>query len=212
MTNLNSRGRQRSPWPWIMGLIILAGFFWFLLNYVYMPDYTKKVTSSSNDVFSKRRYIDPIDSINEVKEFIDFSRSTSNPGDTRHYSEKGLIKLQSALSYLADRINPTDAMVKKNIDTLDITVAKIDTSSSNYLSELMPAFSAAVTTMFTIQKLNYPDLAGNISDLKNTENTINESKPIRSQCNKIVHFFNEAGNTISQMKVSYAINKSKVGY
>jgi hypothetical protein len=194
--------RPQSPWPWIVGAIILAGFIWLLLMYIYTPNNNKNQITARKGTYSKYQYKAPADTTNEVKEFIKFSKGTSQSINTKNYTEMGIIKLQSALSYIADRINSSDDIVKKNIDTLDRTVAKIDTSSQKFLDELKPAFSAAVKTIGSIQTLNYPKLNDRVSDLKNTERSINERRSVSSQLRKIRQFFSEAGKTLQQMKLS----------
>lgn len=211
MSEIKTPKTQQSPWPWIIETIFIAGFLWLILNYVYTTDVSETKITFNRNTFLKNRYAEWTDTINEMKEFIDFSNDTSIPV-SKHYTENGLLKLQSALNFLADRIDSTNDKVKRSIDTLDKTVAQTDTSSSKYLSELIPAFYAAVKTLIFIQELNYPHLAGNISDLKSTEKSINERRPIAVQFNKIRQFFSKAGSTLRQMKISYADNRTKLSY
>ena len=207
-----NRKDQKSPWPWITGMIILAGFIWFALIYIYQPE-NKSIKVLSGDLtYAGSRYNVPVDTVNEVKEFIDYSRDTSEVLPARQYSEKGLIKLQSAISYVADRVDSTDESVKIDIDSLDRTIAKIDTSGKNYLRELKPALSISVNAIESIQKINYPDLADDISSLSKIENRINVNRSVKSQLNKIKLFYTGAGNTLQKMKLSYAFSLNKASY
>lgn len=207
MAEIKIQKRQRSPWPWIIEIIILAAIIWFILNYVYKPDNSKDPAAIFDSTYYNDNYKPPLDTTNEVKDFINFSKDISKPLNPKRYAEKGLIKLQSALSYLADKIDTSnDSVIDKNIDSLDRAVAEVDTSSSNYLSELIPAFSSALKVMASIQNLKFPELAGNISNLKNVANSINVSSTINLQLAKIKQFYIEAGNTIQQMKLTYAYN------
>ncbi|HSD63238.1 MAG TPA: hypothetical protein VLB50_05540 [Ignavibacteriaceae bacterium] len=207
MAEIKIQRRQRSPWPWIIGIVILAAIIWFILNYVYKPDNSRNQAGMIDRTYYNDSYRAPLDTTNEVKDFINFTNGTSKPLDPKRYVEKGLIKLQSALSYLADKIDTlNNSVIDKNVDSLDIAVAEVDTSSSNYLSELKPAFSSALKVMASIQYLKFPELAGNISNLKNVANSINVRSTINSQFTKIQQFYIEAGNTLKQMKLLYAYN------
>jgi hypothetical protein len=207
-----NRKDQKSPWPWIIGMIILAGFIWFALIYIYQPE-NKSIKVLSGDLtYAGSRYNVPVDTVNEVKEFIDYNMDTSKVLSSKQFSEKGLIKLQSAISYVADRVDSTDESVKVDIDSLDRTVAKIDTSRKNYLSELKPALSISVNAMASIQKINYPDLADDISSLSKTESRIRLNRSVKSQLSKIKLFYTEAGNTLQKMKLSYAFSLNKDSY
>ena len=204
--------KQKSPWPWITGFTILAGFIWFILIYVYIPGKDSNNILTADFTYAGSRYKPPADTVNEVKEFIRYSRNADNTLTAKKYSEKGLIKLQSALSYLADRVDSTDSNLKNNIDSLDRKVAVIDTSIQNYLVELKPALSVAVTAIESIQKLNYPYLANNISLLRKAENRINMKKSINSQLKNIRYFFGETGDTLQKMKLSYSSSLNKNSY
>lgn len=194
----------RSPWPWLIGIIILGGFLWFILTYKYVPENKINNVSGLN---SKNKYKAPIDTTNEVNDFINFSKKSEKQVNPKRYAEKGIIKLQSALSYLADRVDSSNnSIIDKNIDSLDISIAKADTSSTNYLSELKPAFFSALKVMASIQKFKYPQLAENILNLKNVEKSINEKFSLDSQLTKIIEFYFVAGNTIERMKSTYAYN------
>lgn len=207
-----NRNDQKSPWPWITGIIILAGFIWFVMIYIYKPE-NKSIKVLSGDLtYAGNRYNPPADTVNEVREFIEYSRDTSKVLLDKQFSEKGLIKLQSAISYIADRVDSTDNSVKENIDSLDRTIAKIDTSDKNYLREFKPALSAAVNAMQSIQRINYPDLADDISSLKKAESRINVKRSVNSQLYKIKLFYTEAGNTLQKMKLSYAFSLNKASY
>jgi hypothetical protein len=204
--------KQKSPWPWITGFTILAGFIWFILIYVYIPGKDSNNILTADFSYGGSRYKPPADTVNEVREFIQYSRNADNTLTAKKYSEKGLIKLQSALSYLADRVDSIDISLKNNIDSLDRKVAMIDTSTNNYIGELKPALSVAVTTIESIQKLNYPYLANNIRLLRKAENRIDIKKSITSQLKNIRHFFAESGDTLQKMKLSYSLSLNKNSY
>jgi hypothetical protein len=208
MSDKGFQKKQRSPWPWITGIIILAGFIWFMLIYVYMPENNDNKVLPGDTSYSGP----PIDTINEVREFISYAEDTNTTLSSKDYSEKGLIKLQSALSYIADRIDSTDNSIDENLDSLDHAVARIDTSSYNYLGELKPAFSDAVNAMESIQKINYPGLSDYITNLKDTTNRIEVKKSARSQLQKIRSFYKEAADMLREMKLSYAFSLNNNSY
>jgi hypothetical protein len=185
---------------WIIGMILLSGIIWLLLM-DYFPDTIKSQSSGADSSYTYYRYVAPVDTFNEIKEFIIFSKETLKPVSCKYYTQKGLIKLQSALSYLADRIDSTDDIIKKDLDTLDRAIAIIDTASHNYFDELEPAFSAVVKTLNSIQLLNYPALRENISDLQKTNNSLLKRNSTSVELNKIKRFYNEAASTLQQMKL-----------
>ncbi len=65
---------QRSPWPWITGIIIIAGLLWFILTYVYVPYESRVQEIKNGNTYSGDKYIAPVDTLNEVKDFIAFSK------------------------------------------------------------------------------------------------------------------------------------------
>ena len=212
MAENKSGGREISPWPWLIGLIVLAGCIWIMLTYVYIPDDNPNRVFKSNSFHSATHYIPPKDTINEVKEFIYYLRDTSNIINSVNYTERGLIKLQSAISFVADKTDSTDSSISASIDYLDREVAKIDTSSKNYLGELIPALSAAIRAIRSIQRVNFPELSNDISNLKASEKRIDSKKSIGSQIAEIRNFFNEAGSALQHMKLSYSYIIGKSSY
>ena len=183
-----------------------------MLTYIYMPNNSRNGYVAGDSTYNNNRYIEPEDTTNEVNDFISFAGDTSRPVNIKHYTEKGLIKLQSAISYVADKVASNNNIINNSIDSLDKAVAKIDTSSAQYVRELKPAFFSAVRAMDSIQKLKYTGLTHNIENLKNTENSINAASPIKQQFNKIKQFFRIAGVTLQQMKLSYAYSEQTKKY
>jgi hypothetical protein len=199
---------------WIIGLIILILILWLTLFYIYMPHKNRTSTIADNS-YSEYRFKEPVDTINEIRDFIQFVKNTGSTYPLKNeinYSEKGLIKLQSAISYLADRVDSTDSTLDGKINSLDQKVARIDTSSDEYITQLKPAFLDAVNVIETIQRLNYPDLKDQILKLSKAEKNINNRKPVKLQTANIESFFNLAGGILQQMKLSYSYTLNKAIY
>ncbi len=206
MAEIKIQRKQKSPWPWIIGIIILAGFIWFILTYVYMPDNDNNDVLSGDSTYTGERYQAPVDTVNEVNDFVEYARDTTQNVSPRRYTEQGLIKLQSALSYVADRTDSAKTRFNGAIDSLDRAVVKIDTSSRNYLGQVKPAFSAAVRA---IESIRADVSASGTDNLRRIESNIDTTKSLESQLNKIKRFFAEAGNELQQVKLSheYSLNK-----
>ncbi len=209
MAEIKIQRRQRSPWPWIIGIIILAGFVWFMLTYVYMPEGDDNTGVAGDSLSTNQRYLPPPDTSNEVRDFVEYSRDTTQNISPKRYTEQGLIKLQSALSYIADRTDSVKNQVGQEIDSLDRTIAKVDTTSPNYLGQVKPAFSAAVKAIESIQYSGTTTQRGSAAELRSIESSIDTTKSLESQIDKIKMFFAEAGNVLQQVKVSneYTLNE-----
>ncbi len=201
--------RERSPWPWLLGLVILAGFVWFMLNYVYMPDGNQGEVLAGDSTYTIQRYIPPVDTANEVRDFVEYINSTPQNLTPKKYTEEGLIKLQSALSYIADRKDTAGYQVDEDIDSLDRTIVKIDTSARNYLIQVKPAFSVAVKAISSIEDSGTSLQNSNTVDLRTLAEGIDTSKSIKSQLGKIKKFFAEAGNVLQQVRLSYEYSLKK---
>ena len=212
MSEKEMRNNQKSPWPWIIGMIILAGFIWFMLVYVYIPENNDNKVLPGDISSEGNGYKTPIDSINEIREFISYADNTGSITSSTDYSEKGMIKLQSAISYLADRVDSTDVLVAEDLDSLDYSVVRIDTSSYDYLGELRPAILNAVDAIEAIQKINYPRLADYITSLKQIAEGINIKRSPRSQLQKIRNFYKKAAELLMQMRLSYAYSLNRNSY
>ena len=200
MADYKNTKKQKPVWLWIIGVTIIASFAWFVLTFVYRPPLNKTKKLAGSSFYSN--YLSSGDTINEVKEFIKYTNSDALTEDDKQYAEKGIIKLQSAVSYIADRVDSTDNDLKKNIDTMDRAIAKVDISSKVFMSGLKPAFAAVVRAIESIQKLNYPHLQNEISELKKIENDINPNHSIARQTHYIQKFFNTAAVTMKRMKLS----------
>ncbi|HKB87683.1 MAG TPA: hypothetical protein VKD08_16010 [Ignavibacteriaceae bacterium] len=211
MAEIKIQRRQRSPWPWILGIIVLGAFIWFLLTYVYMPENNDNKVLAGDSTHTGQRYETPVDTVNEVRDFIEYTRDTTklNP---KNYTEKGLIKLQSALSYVADRTDSSNRNVEIEIDSLDRIIVKIDTTARNYLTQVKPAFSAAVNALQSIRNQENKGQASSINNLKNTEASIDTNKSLQSQVSKIRQFFAEAGEILQQISQSYAYTTNQKSY
>jgi len=200
MSEKGIQNKQISPWPWIAGIITLAGFIWFLLIYVYLPEnYDNKVLPGDISYTGHALKV-PVDTVNEVRDFISYTKDTDMKFLSIGYSEKGLIKLQSAISYISDRVDSTDSFVGENLDSLDYAVVKIDTSSNNYLGELKPAFLDAIDAIEAIQKINYPGLGDHIKNLRNTANSIDIKRSVHSQMQKIRNFYKQAADMLYRIR------------
>lgn len=206
MPGINTQRGQWSPWLWITGIILFAGFIWFMLTYIYTPENNDNEMLIGGTMYSGQWYKSLTDTVNEVSEFIYYTKNTANSVSAKKYTEQGLIKLQSALGFLADNVDSTNDNVKASIDFLDRTIVKIDTSSKYYPIELKSALSASVKVIESIQQLNYPEMADKISNLKASESGIDARKSVSSQLGKIKLFFVEAGKTLEHMKLSYSFS------
>ncbi len=209
MAEIKIQRRQRSPWPWIVGIIILAGFIWFMLTYVYMPGNNENGALPGDSTYTSERYRTPVDTSNEVQEFIEYSRDTTQSFTPKRYTEEGLIKLQSALSYVADRTDSVTDQASKNIDSLDRTIVKIDTAARNYLGQVKPAFSVAVNAIASFPGSTVSQQNIGASGLSRIESQIDTNKTLESQLPKIKEFFAQAGNALQHIKLSreYSLNK-----
>ncbi len=192
---------QWSPWGWITGIILLAGIIWFMLTYIYMPGDNNNEMLIGDTMFSGQWIKSLVDTVNEVSEFINYTKNTTNPSSAKKYTNQGLIKLQSALGYLADNVDSTNDNVKTNMDFLDRAIVKIDTSSRYYLTELKYALSASLKVIESIQQLNYPVMADKISNLKAVQTGIDVRKSIGSQLGRITLYYVEVGRTLENMKL-----------
>ena len=210
MSDNKFRAGQKSPWSWILGFVILAGFVWFMLTYVYMPNGNLGKVLPGDSTYSQIRYQAPADTANEVKDFVAYVKDTTLDLSPKKYTEEGLIKLQSALSYIADR-DSANYLDDEKIDSLDRTIVKIDTSSSNYLRQVKPAFSAAVRAIESIQNSG-KTAKGSAAELRQIELNIDTSKSLDSQLIKIKEFFTEAGSALQNAKLSYAYSLNKKSY
>jgi len=208
MTDLPYKN-PHSPWPWITGIIILAGIIWFMLSHVFIPE--TRLTEWDKK-YSDSAYRMPADTINEVREFISYTEVTNSPLTAKNYTEMGIIILQSALNFIADRVDSTNSNVRLFLDSLDRNIVKIDTSSENYLKELESALWTAVNTLESIQIINYPELTNNILELKKTERSISPGKSLNSQLHKIIQFYKETGNTLQLMNLldTFSTNQSSL--
>ncbi len=211
MAEIKIQRRQRSPWPWIIGIIILAAFIWFMLTYVYMPENNDNEVLAGDSTNTGQRYEAPADTINEVRDFIEYTRDTTKLSP-KNYTEKGLIKLQSALSYVADKSDSSNRNLEIEIDSLDRTIVKIDTAARNYLTQVKPAFSAAVNALQSIRNPENTGQTNSVTNLKNTEASIDTNKSLASQINKIRQFFAEAGDILQQISQSYAYTTNQKSY
>ena len=210
MSDNKFRAGQKSPWSWILGFVILAGFVWFMLTYVYMPNGNLGKVLPGDSTYSQVKYQPPADTANEVKDFVAYVKDTTLDLSAKKYTEEGLIKLQSALSYIADR-DSANYLDDEKIDSLDRTIVKIDTSSSNYLKQVKPAFSAAVRAIESIQNSD-TTTKGSTAELRQIELNIDTSKSLESQLIKIKEFFTEAGSALQNEKLSYAYSLNKKSY
>lgn len=195
-----------SPWTWMTGIIVIAGLVWFMLTYIETPDNKDSALFTWDTAIESKWYSQPPDTLNEVKEFIRYIGNTVNSTTNKKFTELGLIKLQSAISYLADNVDSSNDSLGVCIDDLDRSIVKIDTSSSNYLNELKPAFTAAVKAMESIQRIYYPGMTNNISALKAAESSIDVNKSVGSQINKIRLLFDAAGKTLENMRLAYTFS------
>jgi hypothetical protein len=197
--------KQISPWPWLIGIIILAAFIWIILTYIYEPNKPGNPGKGGDSSSSRMGPNFSNDTTNDIKEFVLFSNNNLSMGNSKYYIENGLIKLQSALSFLADRVDSVDnSIIDQNIDSLDIAVAEIDTASLDYFSELKPAFLSALKVMDSIRKVKYPDLNSNILTLRDIEHNIKLNSAVNIQLIKIRRFYLEAGNILQKMDSNFA--------
>jgi hypothetical protein len=206
MTENNPGGKKWPSWTWMTGIVLIAGLVWVLLTYVETPVNNDNAILTLDNTFENNWYNAPADTLNEVKEFIHFISSMTTSTTNKKFTEQGLIKLQSAISYLADNVDSSNDSIEVCIDALDRSIVKIDTSSRNYLNELKPAFTAAVKAMESIQRIYYPGMTGNISALKAAESSIEVNRSVSSQIDKIRLLFDAAGKTLENMRLAYTFS------
>jgi len=113
---------------------------------------------------------------------------------------------------VADRTDSSNRNVEIEIDSLDRIIVKIDTTARNYLTQVKPAFSAAVNALQSIRNQENKGQASSINNLKNTEASIDTNKSLQSQVSKIRQFFAEAGEILQQISQSYAYTTNQKSY
>ena len=208
MAEINIERQERSIWPWIIGLLVLALLAWWLLS--------MRGTGNDNDVVAETSPGAIADSLPPtgagnlaampaaVSEFLRFSeepRPAQAADSTHSYEAEGLRRLAAALDELADR-DTIDGV------SLDIRIAALreraDALQRNWRStahagHTRTAFDSAAVLIESMQQRRFPNLGSASARVRQAVDGVKPDGLLLEQTAQVEQFFDRAAEAVRAM-------------
>ena len=198
MADINIEKKKNKPiWPWILGLLLLAGIIWAIAGIDSEPEaevaaveepYSEELVTTepqSNNLVGFVAYVEN----KEIKEKM---------GLDHQVTSEALMRLASSLSDISEN----DNQFSNKIEEIRQVARQIqqDPQSLQHANHAHKAFSSAAEVMGEIQENRFPDAESEVNEVQEAANKLNNSEPLLNQKEAVNTFFEKAADAIEGMK------------
>ena len=194
------RVERRSPvWPWILGVILLAGLAWVVIAGVgdnepgaeqAVMDRPAEGTGQGEGVGTSGRI--PA-AIQEYSAFVE-DRSELTPGVEHDYTAEGIRRLSAALgAYVEQRAN--DAETRTRFERFRETADRLqkDPRSGAHAGMVRDVFTSAAD-VFESARID----AGDVSGLRETASALSTERQLLDQIDQVKQFFRQSADALER--------------
>lgn len=205
-----NKKKNRSFWPWILGLAILVGLIWVVAELFDRDDdlgepvVAEEVVEMEEPVME----IERTSAAPAVEEYIRFSEENANVDEMsldHEYTSMGIEKLTEALNSLAlAEAGNVDIEAKRQTLMQAANSIEEDPMAATHANSIRDAFMAAADLMQAVQRQNYPELGGAVSEVKTAAENVDPDVLTLDQKEAVKDFFDQAANALEQMSMQTA--------
>ena len=208
MAEINIERHERSIWPWIVGLLVLALLAWWLLSMRSSGNDDNLVAETSPGAVADTlpgtgadtRAMMPA-AVSDFIRYAEEPRTRPAADSTHSYEAEGVRRLAAALDELADR----DTIGKVS---LDVRIAALreradalqrDWRSTAHAGHTRVAFDSAAALIESMQQQRFPSLAGEVAAVRQAADGVKPDGLLLEQTDEVRRFFDRAADAIRAM-------------
>jgi hypothetical protein len=208
--NIKKKNNNQPVWPWVLGILVIAGLIWAAVELFdtdaqreYGPvavDEPGRTTTDDNngdaDVFDL--------GANNVDDFVEFveERDASEEASVDHeYTHDGLNKLADAIDALENDLELDDLDVNERTDLIRDNADYIteDWEDTDHSDSIRRAFEVATDLIAAIQSRYFPQLEGQVNQLRNQTQNFDPNNLTLEQKQIIEQYFVQASEILRSM-------------
>lgn len=198
--------KNRSIWPWIIGLLALVAVVWAIAEIGDEDDYENEVAATEEYMDTERQEVSNEIEVYEneaVEEFVDFTRTEGEMGLDHVYTSNGIMKLNAALEALADdaTVGTTSIESKREMMREAANSIEKDPMAATHANSIRDAFMASANLLEAIQQNNYPNYASEVQELKQAAMDIDPDVLTLNQKEAVKNYFDKAAQVLNHMTI-----------
>ena len=202
MAEIHIERKERSVWPWILGLLALALVVWLLLAQ----------RGGREDAFVTDTAIGDTDpgitpgaartgAVGSFIAYVDERRARAEAGLDHEYTAEGLRRLADALEEIARQHQLGAAQVEQRVNTLRERADALQRNpeSREHARLAREAFVAVVDVMRDLQQQRFPDAANQVEQVRLAATSVTADRELLQQKEEVQRFFDRAGEVVQHM-------------
>lgn len=202
MAELHIERKDRSIWPWVIGVLLLLALLWFVFGRGNRNDVVATDTAApvvALDANAANTGTTPA----AVTEFARYTGDTvANGANLAHdYTAEGLRRLADAIEAVAVGgsatgvdIQQRTAEIRQRADAM-----QRDPNSTEHALQAREAFLLASGTMRQMQEARFSGLAGAVGELNGAATAIQAERRLLDQTSEVRRFFERAAAVLGEM-------------
>lgn len=210
---VEKKGGAGTPWwLWLLGLILLVGLIWLLVEafdteeveepVVEEPVVTEPVEPMTGQEVPQR--------VEAFTNHVETQEVPQEMGPQHEYTSRGIMLLSDALSAVVDRDALGDIDLEARRDTLEQRAQRIQQApqSPRHANAVRDAFTGAADVMESLQS-QYPE--ANVQQVRQAAQAIDPQTPLLEQRERVQTFFQRASDALETMAMARGVGAGGVG-
>lgn len=220
---VEKKGNNSPIWPWIVGILVLAGIIWWIAADDEKPitAYDAPETTAIQEERVSDQYVGEESEVNSeavMRSYIDFVEDRFEGADfnlNHEYTREGILKLQNALAVLAREKTDLGTIVRDEMEKLEAISTELGTDPQNlrHAELTQQAFMTSARIMQVIQENEDDDESyrDTVALVMAAANDINAKQNLLDQKDKVREFFIVASEAIERMSDELEGTATSVG-
>lgn len=203
--HIKKKNNNQPVWPWVLGILVIAGLIWAAVE-LFDTDAQREYGPVATDEPALQDEEGEADLMNEVEDFVGFVEerdAMEERGLDHEYTHDGLNKLADALDAMDNELDLDDLNVGEQTDRIrdNADYLQEDPESLTHADSIRSAFEVANELISQIQSRYFPNLEGEVNELRNQAQNLDPNQPALDQKNAIEQYFTRASEILRTMDI-----------
>ena len=204
MADINIEKKKSKPiWPWILGLLLLAGIIWAIAGIDSEPE-AEGVAAVEEPYRDEVVNTEPQSNVMGEENqqgfvaYVENEEIKDKMGMDHQITSEALKKLASSLRDISEN----DNKYSQQIEEIRQHAQQIqsDPQSLQHANHAHKAFTSAADVMGQIQQDRFPDAKSEVNDVQEAVKKLKNNEPLLNQKDAVNTFFEKAADAIEGMK------------
>ena len=200
--------KKKPIWPWIILVLVILAILYFL---VFANDEEEVVDEVETEQVEETAWEeeeaettnwenenDQWDTSKGVEGYLAYISNKEKMGIDHEYTNNALIELINAVQAKADEM---EYDISADMESVRQAAQAITTDpmALTHANTIKTAGTKLADILAKMQEQEFPDLAGDVAEVKTAAQNINGSTPTLEQKDQVTKFFDEAGDVLRKM-------------